>query len=240
MIRLCTLNIRQGGGKRADSLVSYLVHEAADIVILTEFRENPAGNRIRDQLAQAGFAFWESSHPAPRMNGVAVAAKLPFTALAHPSEGLQDQECRWLECFFSGFGLIANYFPHGKPKLVYWQWFISQAQKRAEAPFILAGDFNTGKHYIDEVGATFYGPKYMTAMEADGWIDAWRFLNPDKLEYTWSSNRGGEFRLDYFWLSRPMSGWLHGACHVHLPRTSGITDHSALCIDLNPLPEVPS
>jgi exodeoxyribonuclease III len=153
--------------------------------------------------------------------------------LAHPVDGLRDQECRWLECDFSDFRLVATYFPGERPKLEYWKWFMPQARGRVDGASILVGDFNTGKHHVDELGATFFGADYMTEMESNGWVDAWRHLHAKDREYTWRSNAGGEFRLDYLWLSRPIVGWLKRASHDHLPRSSGITDHSALYVELN-------
>lgn len=232
MIQLRTLNLQHGGGSRADTLGEYLATTKADILVLSEYRENPPGKLIRDHLERAGFKFWESSHPAHRMNGVAVAAKLPFTTLAHPSGGLQDLECRWLECAFPDFRLIATYFPADKVKMDYWKWFMAQADSRSDVPCILVGDFNTGKHRIDEIGATFFGADYMDAMESSGWIDAWRHLNTEGREYTWRSFAGNEFRLDYVWLSKPMAGWLRRADHDHLPRSNRISDHSALYVEL--------
>jgi exonuclease III len=167
---------------------------------------------------------------------VAVAAKLPFTKLPHPSDGLLGWECRWLECRFSRFCLIAVYFPGDKPKLKYWKWFLPLANSRADTPCIFVGDFNTGKHYIDEEGATFYGQEYMTEMESRGWVDAWRHHHFEKREYTWCSSRGGQFRLDYVWLSKRLAMGLKHAAHDHGPRSSGITDHSALLVEFHQQP----
>ena len=234
MIKIRTLNLQHGGGTRACTIAKYLTSAPADILVLSEFRDNASGTLLRKNLDEAGFKFWKTSHPPLRMNGVAVAAKLPFTAVAHPSNRLPQWECRWLECDFSDFSLVAAYFPGGKSKLEYWQWFMAQANARVLTPCILVGDFNTGKHYIDEIGATFYGTEYMTELESRGWIDAWRHLHVDEREFTWRSNAGGEFRLDYAWLSTPMVSWLRQAEHDHLPRSTGITDHSALWVGLNP------
>ena len=232
MTRLITLNLRHGGGTRAAAICDYLVASQADILVLSEFRANPTGVMIQHRLAGAGYKHWSTSAPSGSTNGVAVAAKLPFSTEPHPTPALPARKARWLECAFAEFSVVAAYFPGMKPKLEYWKWFMPLARARAGKPCVIAGDFNTGKHRIDELGATFFGANYMAEMELGGWTDAWRHLFPEGREYTWSSNKGGEFRLDYVWLSRASSAWLCRAWHDHKPRTSKITDHSALFVEL--------
>jgi exonuclease III len=102
----------------------------------------------------------------------------------------------------------------------------------AAGPTILIGDFNTGKRYIDEDGATFIGSEYMDQLGVLGYLDSWRTLNPESREYTWFSSAQNGFRLDYAFLSHALVPQLSYAKHVDAPRLNGVTDHSALLVDL--------
>ena len=70
-------------------------------------------------------------------------------------------------------------------------------------------------------------------MSAMGWVDAWRTLHPDDREYTWYSRpRNNGFRLDHAFLSPELAPSLQSARHVHSTRAEGVTDHSAIVVDL--------
>ena len=46
-----------------------------DIIVLTEFRENPPGFCLRDALSTDGLIFQATSLPPPKKNGVLIAAR---------------------------------------------------------------------------------------------------------------------------------------------------------------------
>jgi exonuclease III len=236
-LRLLTLNIRHGGGRRTEAIADALTSSDAEVIILTEFRENASARVLRERLAAKGWQQQASSEPPARTNGVFVAARAPFTAMpAHV--GVPEGSWRWLEIDFGALTLVATYFPLSGRKLPYWDWVMERARERTDAPCILMGDFNTGKHFIDETGATFFGSKYPGQLEELGWIDAWRSLHPDDREYTWYSHKGNGFRLDYAWLSPRLRASLLSATHLDWTRVPDITDHAALMITLaNPAQE---
>jgi hypothetical protein len=49
-IRIVSLNIRHGGGKRISDLTDWLVTKAPSAVVLSEWRHNAPGQRIRQRL----------------------------------------------------------------------------------------------------------------------------------------------------------------------------------------------
>lgn len=231
LLRLLTLNIRHGGGQRASTIADAIVDSEPDIVVLTEFRENASAAIIRDRLAARGWTHQASSNPPARTNGVFVAARMPF-AVGPTQLGVPEGDWRWLELEFGALRLVASYFPLSARKLPYWDWFLERARERSDGQCVLIGDFNTGKHLIDEVGATFFGADYPIRLEELGWADAWRSLHPEDREYTWYSPKGNGFRLDYAWLSPSLRGSLRAASHLHETRTKAITDHAGLMVDL--------
>ena len=53
-MRVFTLNIRHGGGSRIEKILDEIKAIDADIVVLTEFRNNRAGGAIRNGLTATG------------------------------------------------------------------------------------------------------------------------------------------------------------------------------------------
>jgi exonuclease III len=244
MPTILTLNLRHGGGRRATLLGEYLVGAGVDVLVLTEWRENAAGRQIAARLRDAGYGHLASSQPPPRTNGVAIAARTAiatFETRPHPDAPLPaavgGQERRWLECDLGNFRVVGSYFPGRVPKVAYWSWFLPRAVERVDTPCVLAGDYNTGKHHVDEAGATFHGAKYLEDMERAAWTDAWRACHPvddpGGRDFTWWSPRGNGFRVDHVWLSPALAIGPRGARHDHTPRTRGATDHAAVIVDVD-------
>jgi exodeoxyribonuclease-3 len=236
-LRVVSLNLRHGGGTRVDAIAAALARHGADIVVLPEYRANDHGARLMALLGAQGFEHQASSRPSERTNGVAVAARRPWTSLGRPLETTPDAQ-RVLEVAFDCFSLGAVYFPLNASKVTFWrEQFLPLAHERLASPYLFVGDWNTGCHYVDETGATFFGALEFASMTSAGWTDAWRSLHPDGREYSWFSNRGNGFRLDHAFLSPSLALALHGAAFSQLERTSAITDHAALVIDLDLPPE---
>lgn len=231
-MRVVTLNVRHGGGRRTTAICDALQAHSADVVVLTEFRENSSGQLIKRALGQCGYEHVASSDPPPKTNGVLLASRIAFEhKAARPDVPLGCW--RWLECRFEGLTIVGLYFPLGTPKLPFWDYVLAEASSRSEGPMLLVGDFNTGKHHIDEAGATFIGPGNLAKLEALGFVDAWRHLHPSGREYTWFSHAGNGFRLDYAFLSGSLAPRLRAAAHSEAERSSGATDHSALIVDFD-------
>jgi exodeoxyribonuclease-3 len=241
-LKLLTWNINRGGGERINKIAESLIYHQADIIVLTEFRNNSKGDKLRKSLADCGWLYSASSNLAPGINGVLVAAKIPFELQA------SDQVCvalreRWLELEFDNFGLLGVYLEPNIPQKksyqkrdefrLFWNLMLNIAKDRVNSPYIFIGDFNTGKHYIDEKGATFYGSGYINEMETIGYTDVWRYLNQKKREYTWYSYKGNGFRLEHIFFSLKIKEKLLDTYHSHVERENGISDHSILIATLN-------
>lgn len=231
-MRIVSLNLRHGGGTRVEAIASALAKHDADILVLPEFRANGPGAHLMARLGSLGFPHQAESRPSAGTNGVAVVARRPWTTVGCPLEGAPDAQ-RVLEVTFEAFTLGAVYFPLNASKVTFWrEQFLPLAHDRLASPYLFIGDWNTGSHYVDEAGATFYGAAEFASMATLGWTDAWRSLHQDDREYSWFSNRGNGFRLDHAFLSPSFAPTLRGATFSQVERAPGITDHAALVIDL--------
>lgn len=143
-------------------------------------------------------------------------------------EGWEDdfgdarKEGRVLTAEFEDFFLIDTYVPNEKDDLgrlkyreLVWDKALLAYMKQLDAkkPVIVCGDFNVAHEEIDlarpkqnesHAGFTKEGRQGMTNYLSNGFIDTFRTLNPDKIQYSWWSYRGGAraknvgWRIDYF------------------------------------------
>ena len=230
-MRIVTLNIRHGGGRRIDVLADALVSHAADTLVISEFRANESGQRLRLRLADAGYAHWADGAPPRTANSVAIASRSPVERRPLPLSSANRH--RVVEVGLDGLTLGAVYFPLNTDKVAFWQTeFLPLAAARIAQPYVFIGDWNTGAHYIDEEAATFFAAQEFAAMTASGWTDAWRAIHPGGREYSWFSNRGHGFRLDHAFLSPWVSPRLRAATFSQAERLAQLTDHAALVVDL--------
>jgi exonuclease III len=109
---------------------------------------------------------------------------------------------------------------------------VELAPQYLEGRSLLLGDFNTGKHYLDEAAATFTCSEYFEQLETQGWVDVWRHRNPRAREYTWYSSAGNGFRLDHAFLSPPLLPQVCRVVYSHREREAAVSDHSGLVLDI--------
>lgn len=236
-MKLLTWNIRQGGGKRLMAIRERIEAHSPDVIVLTEFRTSSSQALARD-LCCRGWSHQVSTSPPPRVNGLLIASRSPLVQRPqHPSAPTAD--FRWVEVELVGANLcIAGvYIPDfrgsaGDLKAPYWQSLLNMAKLRSQERQVFLGDFNTGKHYRDEAGATFQCDQCMDELEGLGWVDAWRAIHKDATEFTWYSNRNNGFRLDHAFLSPSMAPSLANAMYSHREREDKVSDHSPLVIEL--------
>lgn len=231
-MRLLTLNLRHGGGRRMPALLAALLGHRADVLVLTEHRHNPASRLLREGLAEAGYAHQQASHDAPRVNHVLVASRLPVEPA--PRRGLRFDRQRLLPVRVGGLLLVAAHLPNLRAKLPHWEALLRLARALGRTPAVYMGDFNTGHNVRDVEGGPFpyTASEQMEALLDRGWVDAWRHLHPQARQFTWYSHRRRGFRLDHAFLSPAVAPRLRSARFDHAVRESGATDHSALVVEL--------
>lgn len=232
-MRLLTLNLRHGGGRRMPALLSFLLAGGADVLVLTEFRNNAAGTALRHGLLAAGYTHQMASHDAPRVNAILIAAREPFRV--RPEPALRFDPMRLLNVEFSRCGLLGLHLPNLKAKIPHWKALLKLAGNAPGTHRIYLGDFNTGRVPEDVEGADFRftATAHMEALLHKGWSDAWRRLHPHGREFSWYSHRGRGFRLDHAFLSPACGPRLRAAEFDHGVRERGLTDHSALLVELD-------
>ncbi|MDX1874525.1 endonuclease/exonuclease/phosphatase family protein [Mycolicibacterium sp. 120266] len=228
--RIAALNIRHGGSKCAGALATRLLGYDADIVVVTEFRADGTGVRLKLHLAAAGYT---TSHPDtdPKHNSTLIASRHGVTRARAFAD---DVEARHLWCAeTAGVVLCAVYLPQKVAELRYLQAVVRDA--RASGIDVLVGDFNTGNNDLDKEpqGAGFIGSEMPGRLIGSGYLDVWRSRHPATREYLWFSRPGDDgFRLDHLYASPELAHRVSLCEFDHAPRLAGETDHSALVTEL--------
>ncbi|MGN1344343.1 MAG: exodeoxyribonuclease III [Traorella sp.] len=138
-----------------------------------------------------------------------------------------DQEGRVLTLEFDNFFLVNCYTPNSKDGLLRldyrMQWeddfkaYLKQLEEKK--PVILCGDLNVAHQEIDiknpktnqrNAGFTIEERNKMSELLESGFIDTYRYLYPNKVEYSWWSYRfkarekNAGWRIDYFIVSQSL------------------------------------
>jgi exonuclease III len=245
------LNLRAGGN--AESIpriirrVSYL---DADIVVFSEYRDTRAGSLVQAELERIGLSY-QAFTPATRGNGVLIASSVPLEALPNPF-GLSESEYpdAVLLARFGQLQMYGVYLPGQDRKRVHLRCLIAAAKRHNEAgdAVVCIGDLNSGRNETDIEINLRPGPlrdEFSTAdlyreLEQE-WTEAWAFLHPNQYEFSWypyrrdpSYRSHAGWRIDKAFLSPELLPKLKAAEYDHLFRLDGLSDHSALLVDLEP------
>jgi exodeoxyribonuclease-3 len=236
-----------------NGFVDFLKKEKPDLLGLQEIKIDHA-SRLKEELDFGGYE--EAWNPAqrPGYSGTAILSKTkPVSSREGIGKAEYDDEGRVITAEMPKFYFVNVYFPNSKPDLArldYKQLFnkaiidyIKKLEKKK--PVIICGDFNVAREEIDlarpaenhfTAGFTdeerLWGRKFLEA----GFVDTFRELNGDKIQYSWWSYRAGArarnvgWRIDYFLVSSKISKHVKKA--FILDKVHG-SDHCPVGIELD-------
>ncbi len=230
-IKILEWNIKHGGSQeRILKILDSILSHNADIVVLTEFRTSHE-ERMIEVLTEGGYSHFHSSNPQPKTNGIFIASRSPLTPInsTYVKEGVSQ---RWLEVEIPDLRckLLCLHVPGAGDswgKEPFWRAVLEYARDNYCERTMMIGDFNTGLR-IDAQGTPFVLSECMETLLAMGWTDVWRNMNPDVREYSWNSNAGNGFRLDYIYASPSILNEIMDVRFSHIEREKGYSDHSIL------------
>jgi exonuclease III len=215
--------------------------------VLSEYRDNPVGKRLRELLRRAGRGqqIHSSRHGG---NGVLVAANADFEGMLNPF-GLAGDEYpdAIVEAIFAGERLFGVYLPGQDRKRPHLRCLISTAQHFNENGIaaVCIGDFNSGRNETDierNLGKTHLADEFSTAdlyLELERyWTEAWLYCHPNRYEFSWyplritrnAEQRNG-WRIDKAFVSNALLPRLRSANYDHGFRTERLSDHSGLVVE---------
>lgn len=228
MIKILSWNIQQGGGSRVQAIIQKLLGSSAHIIVLSEYRNNNHGSTIRTRLIDAGYRYQAVSHASREENSVLIVSKLPCNSKLYHDRDM-EYNGNLVQLDFGSFGLIGVYLPH-KKKHKLFDVLVDEAQKTQ--PLIIAGDFNTGKNGIDQVGDSFWYTDEMLQLEKFGMVDAFRHVHGQAKEYSWYSHQGNGYRYDHTYISRSVLAIVKECSYLHTWREEKLSDHSPMLLTI--------
>lgn len=229
---ILALNVQAGGGPRVPALTKFLDDHDPQIVVLSEWRDNPSGRNLR-AWADARKMHHAGQNDGGTANGVFLAANAPFTQEAVTPKG--GGAGVLMLTHFDSFSILACYFPGMKEKAPFFARCAEIAASHTSRPFVILGDLNTGNQVGDR---SEKADRYLCAEDFGaltthhGLHDLWRRTHgPEAREWTWMSRTNNGFRIDHAFANDAFVQHANPSCvYDHRPRENRWTDHSALIV----------
>lgn len=224
-----TLNIQHGGGRRIAALAEVILAQDADVLVLTEVRDTAPSRKLRELLDQAGYrSQWRPDTPVKK-NSVLLASRVGGERV--PWGSVAEDYCqRVVGARIQGVRVIGVYFPLGKVKAGLFRELKEYVFGIRDEPVLLMGDFNTGKHHLDEDEATFHCSEEFAALEEVGLVDLWRLEHGKRREFSWFSHVGNGFRVDHIFAKGLVLKSVSQCDYHHEIRSIHASDHSGLSL----------
>ncbi|RCR66099.1 exodeoxyribonuclease III [Larkinella punicea] len=237
-VKILTYNLNGIRSALSKGLVEWLSQNSFDILC---FQEVKATHDVVDLLPFEELGYQYHWHAAEKKgySGVATFSKLPpDQVVLGCGMSIYDCEGRILRTDFGDLTLLNCYFPSGTTgeirqtvKMQFLDDFFDYVQelRQTRPNVIVVGDYNIAHTAIDihdpvrnKTSSGFLPEEraWLTKWFDSGFIDSYRYKNPDKIEYSWWSYRAGArannkgWRIDYISVSEPYKDHIVAAGHL--------------------------
>lgn len=253
-MKLISYNVNGIRSAMNKGFVDWLKKENPDIIGLQEVK---AEKKDIDAsiFTDLGYDLYWNPAVKKGYSGVAIFTKVKPKALKY-GMGINkyDDEGRLLQADFDGFSFISSYFPSGttgderqnfKYEFLDDVFGYIQELRNQHPALILSGDYNICHKPIDihnpvsNKNSSGFLPEeraWMDKLTESGFIDTFRFFNPQPHQYTWWSYRANSrsknlgWRIDYHMATNEMQNKLKSA--VILPNVIH-SDHCPIVLELS-------
>ncbi len=252
-MRIITLNANGIRAAARKGFFDWLPRQGADVVCIQETKAQ--AHQLEDpQFRPAGYHCVYVDAERKGYSGVALYARREPDAVI-TAMGCEefDREGRYVEARFDRLSIISLYAPSGSAgperqasKDRFLDFFLPhlRALKANGREYIVCGDFNIAHKAIDlknwksnqkNSGFLPHERAWMDRLfGAEGWVDAFRVVDPRPERYTWWSNRGQAWarnvgwRIDYHVIT---PGLREAVRRADIYRDERFSDHAPLTID---------
>ena len=216
-MKIITWNVNGIRAVIGKGFLDYVKESNADIICIQETKAQPDQLNIEIE----GYKQYWNSAEKKGYSGTLIFAKEEPKSI--DTEGF-DNEARTVCLEFENFYMVNNYVPNAQDGLARIDYRLDWEAKRreylkkldAKKPVIVCGDLNVAHNEIDlknpgpnrgNAGFSDEERDAFNKLLALGFIDAYRYLYPEKVEYSWWSyrmkarERNAGWRIDYFVLS---------------------------------------
>lgn len=253
LIKIASWNVNGIRGALKRGFLDWMASHGPDILCVQETKA------VEDQLPRElleipGYVTHWHSALRKGYSGVGIFTKVkPETAKGGLGIERFDAEGRFLQLDFPDFTLMNIYFPNGKAsserlefKMEFYDAFLDYVEgvRKRQNRIIFVGDVNTAHNEIDLArpkenskvsGFLPVERAWMDKVVDCGYVDTFRHLHPDSVEYSWwdmksrARERNVGWRIDYIFVTRETLPSVKGA--FILTDVMG-SDHCPVGIDL--------
>lgn len=234
-MKIITYNVNGLRAAVGKGLGEWLSEQHPDVLCLQETKLQPE-QYPAEVFEELGYKAYLFSAEKKGYSGVAILTKKePDNVVRGMGMEKYDREGRFIRADYGDLSVVSVYHPSGtsgdERQAFKMEWledfqnYVVELQK-TRSKLILCGDYNICHEPIDihdpVRNATNSGflpeeREWMTRFLDAGFIDTFRYLNPDKQQYTWWSyrfnarrnNKG--WRIDYCMVSEPVKPLLEDA-----------------------------
>lgn len=235
-LKILTYNVNGIRSALSKNLLGFLEREQPDIVCLQEIKALP--EQIDNSLFEhLGYHCYWFSAQKKGYSGVGILSKQePKNVKYGCGHDVFDYEGRIIQADYDGFSVISAYFPSGTTgelrqdvKYAFLDYFYNHLDylKSMIPNLVICGDYNICHEAIDihdpkgNKDSSGFLPEeraWMSKFFKNGFVDTFRFLNPDvPHQYTWWSfranarNNNKGWRIDYISVNKELSAKLKEA-----------------------------
>ena len=218
-LKIVSWNVNGIRSAASKGLADFIKSENADILCFQEIKAGESD--IPQVLKSLGYELFVNSAEKKGYSGTMVMSKIKPIKFQKGINGSGDLEGRVELLEFENFYLLNIYFPNSKPMLERLDYKIQFDQEllnylnslKKSKGIVACGDFNVAHKDIDiaqpqnninHAGFTEEEKHWMDELLSSGYIDTFRYLNGNKIKYSWWSNfanarrRNIGWRIDYF------------------------------------------
>jgi len=263
-MRIISFNANGLRSAASKGFFEWFAAQEADVLCVQETKAQEHQLRIESYLPKGYHAYFRDATTKKGYSGVAVYCRREpdelRTALGWEAF---DEEGRYLEARFGNLSVVSLYVPSGssgdarqqfKFKAMDWLKPILDGWLASGRDYVLCGDWNIVRAKNDirnwtsnqkNSGCLPAERAWLNGMIADacgdgtpapqhGWIDTFRALKPDAVEYSWWSQRGAArandvgWRIDYQFATPGLRAKLK-KCAIH--PTPRFSDHAPYVVD---------
>ena len=215
-MKIVTWNVNGFRACLKNGFADFFSNVGADVFCIQETKMQPG----QADFAPEGYFDYYSSAERKGYSGTAVFTRIKPINVVYGIDGRYNDEGRVIACEYDGFFVVNAYTPNSQDGLrrIYYRMqfeddiraYLCRLDK--QKPVIYCGDLNVAHNEIDlknakqnvgNAGFSYEERDKMTALLDAGFVDVYRYLNPDKREYSWWSYRfnarknNAGWRIDY-------------------------------------------
>ncbi len=252
--RIISYNVNGIRSAIRKGLIEWLKSQDFDVICIQETKATPKQVDLEELTSMGYHAYWHNAEKKG-YSGVLTLSKME-PSFVEEGCGLEkyDREGRVLRTDFGDCTLLNCYFPSGTTGEVrqafkyeflddFFEWV--ERLKKERPNLIVAGDFNIAHTEMDihdpkgNKNSSGFLPEeraWMGRWFQNGFVDTFRYLHPEKVEYSWWSFRANAraknkgWRIDYLTVSDNLKDQILGAGHfmevVH-------SDHCPVYLELD-------